>query len=110
METKFYKNGIVEIIDNKVLIKEADDVFGLFFINNCSSIIIKKENIIDAFFDLKTGIAGDILQKFSNYGMRMAITGDFCNVKSKSLHDFIYESNKTNCFCGNIGRSIKSIQ
>jgi hypothetical protein len=46
MGTTFYKNGIVEIIDNKVLIKEADDVFGLFFINDCSSIILKKENII----------------------------------------------------------------
>jgi hypothetical protein len=94
METKFYQNGIVEVIDNNVLIKEVNDVFGLFFINDCSSIILKKENIIDDFFNLRTGIAGEILQKFSNYGMRMAIIGDFDNVKSKSLHDFIYESNK----------------
>jgi hypothetical protein len=36
----------VEIIDDNILVKEADDVFGLFFINNCSTIILKRENII----------------------------------------------------------------
>ena len=95
MEIKFHGDGIAEIIDDNVLIKEVDDVFGLFFINDCSTIILKKENIIDDFFNLATGIAGEILQKFSNYRMRMAIIGDFENVKSKALKDFIYESNKT---------------
>jgi hypothetical protein len=95
METKFYKNGIVEFIDNNIIIKEVDDIFGLFFTKNCSTIIVKKENIIDDFFNLSTGIAGEILQKFSNYNKRMAIIGDFEDVKSKSLKDFIYESNKT---------------
>jgi hypothetical protein len=97
METKFYGNGIVEIIDDNVLIKEPDDVFELFFIDGCwcSAIIIRKENITDDFFDLPTGIAGEILQKFSNYNIRLAITGDYANINSKSLKDFIYESNKT---------------
>jgi len=95
METKFYEKGIVEIIDENVIIKEADDVFGLFFINKCSIIILKKENILNDFYNLSTGMAGEILQKFSNYNMRMAIIGDFENVKSKSLKDFIYESNRT---------------
>ncbi|MDR2065362.1 MAG: DUF4180 domain-containing protein [Prevotellaceae bacterium] len=97
METKFYDNGIVEIIDDNVLIREIDDVFGLFFIDGCwrSAIIVRKENITDDFFDLSTGIAGEILQKFSNYNIRMAITGDWANVNSKSLKAFIYESNKT---------------
>ncbi|MFZ2340826.1 MAG: DUF4180 domain-containing protein [Bacteroidales bacterium] len=45
------------------------------------------------FFDLKTKIAGDILQKFSNYRMKLAIIGDFSAIKSKSLRDFIRESN-----------------
>jgi hypothetical protein len=94
METKLHENGIVEIIDNHVVIKDVDDVFGLFCIDDCSAIIVKKENIINDFFDLSTGIAGELLQKFSIYNMRMAIIGDFGNVKSKSLSDFIYESNK----------------
>jgi hypothetical protein len=95
METKIYENNILEIIDNRIILKDMDDFFSLFIINNCSTIIIKKENIIDKFFDLSTGIAGEILQKFSNYNKRMAIIGNFENIKSKSLKDFIYESNKT---------------
>ena len=94
METKFHGVGIVEIIDDNLLIKEADDVFGLFWINDCSTILLKKEYFVDDFFNLSTGIAGEILQKFSTYRIRMAIIGDFDNVTSKSLRDFIYESNK----------------
>ncbi|TCO68680.1 DUF4180 domain-containing protein [Marinisporobacter balticus] len=31
--------------------------------------------------------------------MNIAIVGDFCAYKSKSLHDFIYECNSGNCVC-----------
>jgi hypothetical protein len=95
METKFFENNIVEIVDDTLLIKEADDILTLFFANNFSTIIIRKENIIDDFYNLSTGIAGEILQKVSNYRKWMAIIGDFENIKSKSLRDFIHESNKT---------------
>jgi hypothetical protein len=94
METNFYDNDIMEIIDDNIVIKEADDVFSLFSINKCSTIILKRENIVNNFFDLSTGIAGEILQKFSNYNKKMAIIGNFDDIKSKSLKDFIYESNK----------------
>ena len=95
METKFHGNDIVEIIDDSIIIKGIDDVFEVLFSNNCSSIILKKENITEDFFDLATGLAGEILQKFSNYRKRLAILGDFENIKSTALKDFIYESNKT---------------
>jgi hypothetical protein len=95
MKTKFYGNDIVEIIDDNIIIKGMDDVFGLFSMNKCSTIIINKENIVNDFFSLSTGIAGEILQKFSTYHKRMAIIGDFTNITSKSLKDFIYESNRT---------------
>jgi hypothetical protein len=76
METKFHGNGIVEILDDNNILKDIDDVFGLLFANNCSSVILKKENMGDNFFDLSTGIAGDILQKFSTYRIRLAIIGE----------------------------------
>ncbi len=50
--------------------------------------------ICDDFFILSTGFAGEMLQKYINYGGRIAIYGDFSNYTSKPLHDFIYESNK----------------
>ncbi len=46
------------------------------------------------FFILSTGIAGEILQKHINYGGCIAIYGDFSSYTSKSLKDFMYESNK----------------
>ena len=59
-----------------------------------SKIIIHEKNIVPDFFDLKTGLAGEILQKFSTYQVHLAIVGNFDKYSSKSLRDFIYESNK----------------
>ena len=61
--------------------------------NGSTGLIIHSATLTGSFFDLKTGIAGEILQKFSNYRMRLAIIGDFANVRSKALRDFIRESN-----------------
>lgn len=58
------------------------------------NLILKQEDVIPAFFDLKTRIAGEVLQKFVNYNMAVAIVGDYSGYSSKSLKDFIYESNK----------------
>ncbi len=58
------------------------------------SIVINKEAVIEDFFVLKTKIAGEILQKFINYQFKLAIVGDFSSYASKSLKDFIYESNR----------------
>ena len=60
---------------------------------DCTNIVINKEAIIDDFFILSTRLAGEILQKFINYGVKVAIYGDFSKYTSKSLKDFIYESN-----------------
>ena len=56
------------------------------------NIVIDKKLIKEEFFILSSGLAGDILQKYINYGGRIAVYGDFSHYASK--HDFIYESNK----------------
>ncbi|MBU4437996.1 MAG: DUF4180 domain-containing protein [Acetobacterium sp.] len=60
----------------------------------CDAIIVDKTALTDEFFDLKTRLAGEIIQKYVNYGIRLAIIGDFSGYTSKALHDFIYESNQ----------------
>jgi hypothetical protein len=90
MGIKFYGNDIVEIIDDGIIVKDVDDVFGLFIMNTCSTIIIKKENVVNNFLDLSTGIAGETLQKFSNYHKRMAIFGDFTNTESNKTGQIIF--------------------
>ncbi|MGV8983789.1 DUF4180 domain-containing protein [Clostridium sp.] len=60
----------------------------------CGRIILNKAAICEAFFNLRTRLAGEILQKFINYQVKIAIVGDFSVYASESLRDFIYESNK----------------
>ena len=80
-----------------VLIQETQDALDLMaeagYLNS-HKIIIKEDQITSAFFDLKSGIAGEILQKFSTYNVQLAIIGDFSKYTSKSLRDFMLESNK----------------
>ena len=60
------------------------------------NIVIDKRLIVEDFFILSTGLAGEILQKYINYGGRIAIYGDYSHYTSKPLKDFIYESNNGN--------------
>jgi len=89
--------SIAEIISEDIIINSTQDALDIMA--DCSyqgstRIIIHERNLIPSFFDLKTGIAGDILQKFSTYNVRLALVGDFTKYTSKSLKDFIFESNK----------------
>lgn len=97
MQIHFHTTTIAEITADGIIIHNAQDALELMM--NCSyqgadSVVLYQQHIVPDFFELKTGIAGEVLQKFSNYRMRMAIVGDFSAMSSSSLRDFIYESNK----------------
>jgi len=64
---------------------------------NCPSdtIVLRKEDLSEDFFRLRTGLAGEMLQKVSNYRKRLVVLGDFRELASGALRDFIYESNAT---------------
>lgn len=88
---------IAELVSDECVIHEAEDgldVLGNLYYQGFDKVIIKEQNIIADFFDLKTGLAGEILQKFANYRVRLVIVGDFSKYKSKSLKALIYESNR----------------
>lgn len=92
-------NGIkiAEIIADNIIINTAEDsldLLGNLYYQGFDKIVIRKEGITPAFFDLKNGLAGEMLQKFSNYRVQLAIIGDFAPYTSKSIRDFIFESNK----------------
>jgi len=90
---------VAELADEDLLINEVQemlDLMGDCGVNNCYSIILNEKNINPDFFRLHTGFAGEILQKFSTYGFKLAIVGDFSKYTSKNLQDFIRESNKGN--------------
>jgi hypothetical protein len=86
------------VLDGQVVIRETQDAVDLMAdarYQGANSVILRKENLDPAFYELKTRLAGDILQKFSNYRMKLAIVGDFSQFRSKSMKDFITESNRT---------------
>lgn len=101
METQIIrkKNKEIAVIDsNELLITDIQSALDLImtikYQTGCTDIAINKEAIIENFFILSTRLAGEILQKFVNYGIRFAIYGDFSKYTSKPLKDFMYESNK----------------
>lgn len=59
-------------------------------------VLLPVERLPDEFFTLRTGLAGDLLQTFVNYGLRVAIVGDVSAhvAESSALRDFVYESNR----------------
>lgn len=97
--TTVKENGIeiAIVASNEILITDVQSALDLMatvkYEVDCSRIVINKSAICEEFFDLKTRIAGEILQKFINYGTKIAIIGDFSVYASKSLKDFIYECN-----------------
>lgn len=90
--------NIAVVRNDTVLISDVQSALDLMatvqYEADSKRIAINKSLISESFFDLKTRLAGDILQKFINYRVKIAIIGDFSMYTSKSLKDFIYECNK----------------
>ena len=97
---KITRNGqhIAVISSAELLITDVQSAVDLLmdvkYNTGAARIAINKEAIIDKFFVLSSGLAGEILQKFVTYQVKLAIYGDYSQYTSKPLHDFIYESNQ----------------
>ncbi len=98
--TKIERNGIIcALIDSDDLVitdtqSALDVLMTAKYDVGTENIIIDKKLIIEDFFILSKGLAGEILQKYVNYGGRIANFGDYSHYTSKPLKDFMYESNK----------------
>lgn len=88
---------IAEVISEEIIINSVEDTLDLvgnIYYQGFDKLVISEKNLTPDFFDLKNKLAGEMLQKFSNYRVRLAIVGDFEKYESKSLRDLILESNK----------------
>ena len=95
---KTVNNRDIAIINSTELLitdvqSALDLIMSVKYETGCTDIAINKETFTEDFFILSTRLAGEILQKYINYGVRLAIYGDFSKYTSKPLKDFIYESN-----------------
>jgi len=93
------REKIAQVVSDEIIIGKEQDALDLMVhpqLQGARKIIIEQKNIVPDFFDLSTRIAGNILQKFVTYRIKLAIVGDFKKVASESLKAFIYESNRGN--------------
>ncbi len=74
------------------------DLIGEARSHHATLAILPVDLLDPAFFQLRTGLAGEALQKFVNYRLKLVILGDYSQFASNSapLRAFIYESNRGN--------------
>jgi hypothetical protein len=72
------------------------DLIGEAMANSAGLVVIPAGRFSPDFFQLRTRLAGGLLQKFVNYRLRLAIVGDLSRAMSESeaLQAFISESNR----------------
>ena len=115
MDIATHNDGkIAEVISSEILINGPEDALQLIadlYFQGISKIIIREQQITPEFFDLQTGIAGEVLQKFSNYKAQLVVIGEFSKYPGKSIRDFIYESNKGRQvnFLGNLEQAVEKL-
>ena len=110
---RHYINGdtIAELSATGVVISTTQQFLQMMMDCGAEGIIIHQRNIDERFFDLRTGVAGEMLQKVVNYRLRLAIVGDFSIYESNSLKAFILESNRSNTimFVSTIEEALKKL-
>lgn len=118
MNIIFHQSGNIKIAELKAerhIINTLQDALDLIYLpelHGADKLIIHQQNITPAFFELRTGLAGDVLQKFVQYHMQLAIVGNFANVESNSLNSFIAESNRGRhvFFVENISEAVEKLR
>ncbi|GCE21024.1 DUF4180 domain-containing protein [Dictyobacter kobayashii] len=86
--------------DGKKLMSEQDalDLIGEAFYHGTRIVVVPVERLANDFFQLKTRLAGQIIQKFVNYQQRLVVLGDISQYldQSSSFKAFVYEANRGN--------------
>ncbi|MFI7539859.1 DUF4180 domain-containing protein [Actinoplanes sp. NPDC049599] len=76
-------------------VQDALDVIGAAF-GRAELVALPATRLDERFFTLGTGLAGEIMQKFANYRIRLAIVGDINGhlAASSALRALVHESNR----------------
>jgi hypothetical protein len=89
---------LVCAIDGPILSNERDanDLMSAAWERNATLVALPVSRLADEFFELSTRIAGEVIQKFVNHHLRLAVIGDVSawTAKSGALRDFVYEANR----------------
>src|SRR3954452_15563537 len=91
--------GVRVFLSDTALADEQDAVqliVDAYYAHQAEWIALTPEQLGDEFFELRTGRAGAITQKFVSYRMGLAVVGDISSrvAASKPLADWVRESNR----------------
>lgn len=100
IQTITQNDRLIAVVTDCEVIRNTGDALDLLatvrYETHANALAIDKRLLDERFFILSSGFAGEVLQKFVNYQMKVAIWGDYTGYTSKPLRDFIRESNKGN--------------
>ncbi|MDF5752118.1 DUF4180 domain-containing protein [Spongiactinospora sp. TRM90649] len=76
--------------------RSATDVMGDAFGRRAEVVVVPVQRLTDDFFVLRTRVAGEIAQKFTNYRLLLVVVGDIAGhlAASAPLRDFVRETNQ----------------
>ncbi len=76
--------------------RDALQVIADAWARRATLVVVPVDRLDDDFFRLSTRSAGEILQKFVTYRLRIAIVGDISShtADSRALRDFVHEANQ----------------
>lgn len=68
---------------------------------DATTVVVPADRLSKDFFDLRTGFAGEVLQKAANYRTYFAVVGDVSEytAASRAFHDLVVESEQANGYC-----------
>jgi hypothetical protein len=80
------------ISDARDAVRLIEQVLG----ERASVVVVPAVRFSDAFFQLRTGVAGEVLQKMMNYRLKLAIVGDVSAhvAESKAFRDLVIEADR----------------
>ena len=89
-------NRIAEMQSKGIIIRsarDAADIIAQLLDQKIDKLILHERNLVPVFWNISSGLASDILQKFAEKNIAVAFVGEFDKDKNKSLNAFIKEAN-----------------
>src|SRR5690606_41239766 len=77
-----------EVVAGRIVIESEQDgldLLGDLYYQGVDQIIIHEKDITPDFFDLRNGMAGEILQQFSAHRLQLAHVGNFATYPAKRI-------------------------
>lgn len=100
-ETLVHRHGVPVLLcapDGPPVRTEADalDLIGAALGHGAELVELPVERLTDEFFTLRTRLAGEVVQKFANYRLRLVVVGDIADrvAGSGALDAFVAEANR----------------